>query len=690
MPLFSSVNTESQMRALSSEPTLYACVNRLASATSQVEWHLYRKSKTGEDEDRVEVTSHAALDLWEDPAPGVFTGQQFREVSEQHLELTGESYWVLGVSDRSPDLPLTLWPVRPDRMTPVPDSKRFIQGYIYTDPEGAQIPFPADMVVALRFPDPLDPYHGLGPVRALMTDLDAARFAAEWNRNFFMNSAEPGGVIEVPDTLSDDEFDELNARWNEQHQGAGNAHRIAILSNAMKWVPRSYSMRDLQFVELRKMSDEQIMLAFGLSKTLLGQTENVNRATAEAAEYVFGKYQVVPRLERFKQVLNRRVLPRYTGGDQLEFDYESPISGDSEAEARDRDSRVKAVVDLIGVGFDPVSVAEAFDLGFLDYDEKPAPALPPGFGPQQPPPAQEDAAAVVGAAVAAALAAGTRAQALPVASHVHHHPPHPWGWSVRPRGAADPPDLTPDELPDITRLQTKFEQVIEDLLEKWTFLENDQKQALIDQVLKMATSGSLSDLKNLVVDTEATAELLAQAMLEIGDDAADAIVEEAREQDVKIAPREADPKNLKEVALVVAGLVASRLIGTATSTALRANSPTATPEQVAGKVGEALNGLSIDGPRQQLSGALTGTQVEARYETILKAPEAALYAAEILDENTCEPCEAIDGKWLGNTSDIEQVKALYPGAGFGGYVDCKGRERCRGQVVAIWRPGRSR
>jgi hypothetical protein len=48
----------------------------------------------------------------------------------------------------------------------------------------------------------MDPYRGMGVVQTILVDLDATRASAEWNRNFFLNSAEPGGIVEVDRRLT--------------------------------------------------------------------------------------------------------------------------------------------------------------------------------------------------------------------------------------------------------------------------------------------------------------------------------------------------------------------------------------------------------------------------------------------------------------------------------------------------------
>lgn len=58
----------------------------------------------------------------------------------------------------------------------------------------------------------------------------------------------------------------------------------------------------------------------------------------------------------------------------------------------------------------------------------------------------------------------------------------------------------------------------------------------------------------------------------------------------------------------------------------------------------------------------------------------AIYASEVMDSNTCGPCEEIDGREYENLDEAEED---YPQ---GGYVDCEGGLRCRGTLVAEYGP----
>lgn len=380
-----SSNQKAQLCQYEGVSTLFAIVDGLAGPTSQAEWKLYRKAKPGQrPEDRTEVTSHLALDVWNRPNQ-FMTQQEFVETIEQHIELTGEAYWfVSSVTIGNNTLPVELWPMRPDTVDPVPHPTKFLSGYVHTGPDGDKTPYSPNQVIQLRWPDPMDPYHGTSPVKSLLTDLRATQMAATYNENFFKNGAEPGGIVEVPETLTDDEFDEMVNRWREQHQGVANAHRVAFLEQGT-WKERKFSQKDMQFAELRGVNREIIREAYRFPKAMLGTTEDVNKAVAEAAETQLYRNLIVPRLERIKQALNHDFLPLFFSNPKLvdvEFDYVNPVPDDRQADNDQLTARVTAYATLLGAGVDPIDAAKTSGLPPMKV-EKPEPVV------QQAPPSDE-------------------------------------------------------------------------------------------------------------------------------------------------------------------------------------------------------------------------------------------------------------------------------------------------------------
>jgi HK97 family phage portal protein len=640
---------EAQLRSFTTNGTINGIVSRTSTAVSQVDWHLYRKAKSGKKEDRVEVTNHAAWDLWNKPN-GFMPRQEFVEVTQQYIDLAGESPWVIAYDKRAKNLPLELWPVRPDRMEPDPDPKKFLLGWNYRSPEDGQlINLGLKEVIHLRTPNPLDPYRGCSPIATLLITLGRTAAAQRWNLNFFANSARPGGIIQVPKRLSDDEFDELTMRWNEQHRGVGNAHKVAVLEHG-EWKELGFSIKDLQVTELRESDRDEILEAFGFPRVMLGIDQDSNRAAAQAAEYIFAKWLTVPRLERIRGALNNDLLPLY--GDtarDLEFDFDSPVPADEEAENASRDSRIAAAVALIEQGAEPEATLKAFDLPAVPFRETPAP----------PPPAREQAPP--------ADAVDTQFARI-VANLV--------------RNAEPTDDEVPPEV-DLTALAAASAAALTALLAQWTSVVADWIAQLVQQVREFLASGDRTRLADLKVTTATATGVVQDAMLRAGETGANAVVREAAEQDVDLSPVVPARDDYADDADLTVSLLARVIETSAAREAQRIAGPELDADAVADGVREHLESLTDAEPKKALGGALHGAVNAGRFATFAAGPVGALYATEVMDPNTCARCREIDGRWICNTDDLGPLYKLYP---LTGYVDCLGRERCRGTVTGVWRP----
>jgi HK97 family phage portal protein len=362
-----------QMAQYTEIGTLYGVVSKLASMTSRVEWKLWKKAASGLKEDRTEVTRHAALMVWNRPNP-FMPRQEYVEIGQQHVDLAGEWWWVIARSRLTGGTPVEMWPVRPDRMRPVESNTDFIAGYIYRSPDGEEVPLRREDVIMIRTPAPLDIFRGVSPLAALDADLSQTQVQTAWASAFFRNAAQPGGIIEVDRRMQDDEFEEMVARWEQQHRGVANAGRVAILEQA-KFVPLSYSQKDMQFVETRGLTKQATLDAYGFPKFGLGDVDDVNRATATASLALMAETLTVPRLDRIKAALNFDFLPMFgpTATD-LEFDYENPVPPDQESENAALTAKTSAWATLVREGADPDEAADVVGLPRMKV-EKPEPKV---------------------------------------------------------------------------------------------------------------------------------------------------------------------------------------------------------------------------------------------------------------------------------------------------------------------------
>lgn len=368
------------------DAVVHPIVARLAEDTAAAPWGLWTKAASGDKADRMPVRRHGVLDLIEHPNDFQTFGQ-IVEGGQQHFDLVGELDIVLGFATGI-KAPLDMWLLRPDRIQPIPDRDRFLAGWVYISPDGGErIPLDVHELMRTMRPSPVDPYRGMGPIQALLRDLDSQRYTKEWQAAFFQNSARPGGVIQIDRHLTDDEFDELRTRWADQHKGVSKAHRVAVLEHDAKWIETGFSLREMQMAELENVSRDKTLLAFGMPKSMLGIVEDVNRANAEAGEYLYTMHMIRPRLNRWRAMLNKHLLPLFgkNTASTVELDYEDPVPENSEAELLELGTKATVLTTLVGAGYDSSEVLEMLRWPDLKR-EKPEPAvLPPGARPGQQP-----------------------------------------------------------------------------------------------------------------------------------------------------------------------------------------------------------------------------------------------------------------------------------------------------------------
>lgn len=393
----SSNDRETFIRTYGTVGTIFSIVSLYATSTARPLWQMYRTLQqdtnryTTRDEgsdQRKQVFGHAALNLLYKPNK-FWSRFRLMELSQTYLDLTGESYWVVERDPRS-SIPIGLWAVRPDRMEPVPDPDTYLAGYIYTSPDGRErIPLEVDEVIAVMYPNPYDQYHGLGPVQSVLVDIDAARYSAEWNRNYFINSAEPGGIIQVDHELEDDEWHNLMERWREGHRGVARAHRVAVLEAGQTWVPNMHSAKDMDFGNLRNIGRDIFREAFRMHKVMLGVSDDVNRANAQTGEEVFSSWGVVPRLDRWQDGLMHSYLPLFgSTSTEVELGYITPVPTNREQDNQELLAKAQAALFLSQAGFDRAGIPKV--VGLPDMAVSPIPPSPVGTALSLPDGGQSD------------------------------------------------------------------------------------------------------------------------------------------------------------------------------------------------------------------------------------------------------------------------------------------------------------
>lgn len=346
------------------ESTLFSVLDLLSSTTAEVEWTLRLKSADPKPDEEMPILGpdqHLAAKLWEQPND-FMAGDQLRSVVEWHYDAVGEG-WIT-VARNAIGMPESFWPVRPDRLDPVTDPKKFLLGWTYTSADGEKVPLELDDVMRIVKPHPLDPHRGIGAVQTLMLPLQTSLTSQQWMQAFYRNDATPGGMITLNQdaVMEEGDYRKLVSRWNDQHKGVNRAHRVGILEVG-SYTPYDVNLRNLQFTETRNLHRDQVLEAFRIHKHMLGISEDVNRAASLAADATFGKRLLKPRVKNWKRLANGPFLTAFGPMPRpVEFCPENVVPEDEEAANTERTSKTTAYKTLVDAGVEPEDAANVVGL----------------------------------------------------------------------------------------------------------------------------------------------------------------------------------------------------------------------------------------------------------------------------------------------------------------------------------------
>lgn len=317
---------------------VFACTNAIAERLADIELKLQQKTKDGWQDLEPDATN-PALDL----IHHVNDYQSFYELVygyAAYQELHGNSFWYL--PRNAGGKVAEIWQLDPTRIQVVKSQKNFISGYVFTNEIGDKVPLGSDEVIHFKRFHPLNPYRGMGTVEASALAIDTDTYASEWQRNFFGNSAIPSAILSSEGTLNQEAYDRIKANWDAKFKGVQNSNKLAILEGNLKYTLVGQSARDMQFSDGRKDIRDEILAIFRVPKTILGISEDVNFASAQATEYVFAKYVIKPKMKFFVTKLNEFYLPLFNLNPQeWRFTFVDPVPENIEQQIAIRESGIK-------------------------------------------------------------------------------------------------------------------------------------------------------------------------------------------------------------------------------------------------------------------------------------------------------------------------------------------------------------
>lgn len=169
----------------------------------------------------------------------------------------------------------------PGMVEPIPDPVKFVSGYsIQRADYKVEIVEPERVLWIKVKPHPMDPYSQLTPLMAAGVSVDTDFLARQFNRNFMMNDGRPGMLVTIQGQVNPQDAEEIKSRFNGGYAQAGKTS--VIEADGLDVADLAASPRDMQWAEMLAMTKEDIMLAFGVPESVMGNASGRTFDNADA------------------------------------------------------------------------------------------------------------------------------------------------------------------------------------------------------------------------------------------------------------------------------------------------------------------------------------------------------------------------------------------------------------------------
>ena len=281
--------------------TVFTCARVLSESVMMLPLEIRQRKAAGGSRRAIE---HPAFSLLHDLPNPEMTAAEVRQAAMGHLAQWGNAY-LQKIPDNSGRL-LEMWPLRPDRMEVLraPDGNLV---YKYGNGSGTPRYFQAWEIMHLRGLSG-DGLIGYSPIGQARRTFETQARMDQYQDSFYANGARPGMVLKHPGKLSDKAYSRLLESWEDRHQGANNAHKLAILEEGMAAEDIGIPQSDAQFLESKKFSRAEICALFRVPAHMANDMDSATFASIEQMSLEFVIYTLTPWLVLWEQAIFRDLL----------------------------------------------------------------------------------------------------------------------------------------------------------------------------------------------------------------------------------------------------------------------------------------------------------------------------------------------------------------------------------------------
>lgn len=328
-------------------------VTFLARNIAQLGLPVFRRK---DDNDRERLSDHPLAELIRQPNPRL-SRYRFLEAMVHDLAIFDRSYWVKVARDDKKKF--SLMRLDPRVVTPMGDSLVYPEYFRFRGQKGIR-DFSADEIFFLRgYSGGMSDVGGCPPIEALRDILEEAHYSSTSRAQTVRNGARISGYLTRPAGAKweKDTRERFREQWKAQYTGDGPAAGgTPILEDGMEFKEASFSPKDLQYVESRKLTREEVAAAYYIPPPMLGLLENATFSNITQQHRMLYQDTLGPWLSMIQDEIALQLVPDFPDAQDIyvEFNLAEKLRGDFE-------QRNAAIVSSVGGPYRTINEGRALE-----------------------------------------------------------------------------------------------------------------------------------------------------------------------------------------------------------------------------------------------------------------------------------------------------------------------------------------
>ena len=316
---------------LEGSEAIYSAVSRISNTLACMPLHLYRNHEIATDDPRERLVSYA-------PTPN-HTPYQWKLALEACRDTTGRAY-VLIVPAADGVTPERLDPIDPSRVQPL---RNLDSGEIWYEiklDDGQVVTTHGSYVIPLLHMS-TDGVTGISPIKVLNGTLDYDEKIREVSISQ-LSGIQESIVLTYPTYMDAKKQMEHVKRFREAYEASGK--HVILLDGGVTADTIKGSMADAQVLAVDNITKRKVAAVYNLPPRMLGDSTASGYSTSEQDTAEFLNLTMLPIVEQWEEVLNRRLLTyeEIQQGYAFRYDMSALKRGDTAAMAEKHNKAIRS------------------------------------------------------------------------------------------------------------------------------------------------------------------------------------------------------------------------------------------------------------------------------------------------------------------------------------------------------------